>query len=176
MPVGSLEAEVRHAHGGRCAGCGSTQRTRVRWIVPADAGGKTEVSNGILVCRVCEFRETRARALRQEPRDRALLNFWVSAEIHAWMQTEVPQQGFSALARELVTLYTESPEGRFDDLLLYQCPEASVRCFVWMHRELHEAFKARARRDGFNLTQALTALILLYRSEIAQETPCPTYR
>lgn len=165
----SFEADVRAFHGGRCAGCGSTDRTRVRLIVPLEAGGKKVLSNGTVVCRTCEFGEIRERQEEPSPNAKKLLNVWVSEELHAWIQTHIPFQGASALARYLIELYLSSDSVRYDDLHLYQDPTAAVRCFVYVPAAMHTAFKARATRDGFTLTQALIGLIILYRIEVARE-------
>lgn len=165
----SFEAQVRTAHGQRCVGCGNTDRTRVRLVVAEAAGGSRTLANAVLICRTCEFHEARVQATEGGPAPRTLLNFWVSAELQAWMQAHAPFQGVSALVRYLIGLYVESPPERFDDLLLYQNASAEVRSFVWVPADLHATFKARARKEGLTLTQALIALILLYRIEIAQE-------
>ena len=165
----SFEVQVRQAYGSRCGVCGSTDRTRVRLVVPEAAGGTKTRTNAILICRSCEFHEMRSRVAGSPVTDKTLLNVWVSAELHQWMQDHAPFQGVSALARYLIGLYVDSEPSRFDDLLLYQIANAEVRTFVWVPTDLHAAFKVRAGKDGLTLTQALIALVLLYRIEIAQE-------
>lgn len=151
----------------KCANCGSTDRLRVRMIVPKEAGGQLEPHNGALLCRACEMamdsvgRTTKERARRP-------INFWVSRRLHNRLKNGVrTRNGFTSmgsLVRYLVGSYV-TDEGRFDDLEQYQEEGADVKINVWVEADSYGEFKELLVNRGMTVTDAVKALIRMYEAE-----------
>lgn len=168
--VESWVTRVHEACGGKCSNCGSTERLKVRMIVPREAGGLEVVSNGTLLCRTCEL----ARVIstkRPQPASgehTRPINFFVSHSLHAKLQnglaTDYGFRSVSALIRYLMAKFV-SDSDEFDDLGLYQDGGSDVKVNVWVGRDMYDNFKAITDRNGTTVTETLKGLIRMYESE-----------
>lgn len=166
----SWATRVWDACGGRCSNCGSTDRLKVRMIVPRDAGGQEVVSNAILLCRTCELaREIRTKVPQPESGEHTRpINFFVSQELHSKLKNGLAADyGFrsvSALVRYLMAKYVADAD-EFDDLGMYQDGGSDVKVNVWVGRDVYARFKAITDRNGATVTDTLKGLIRMYEAE-----------
>jgi hypothetical protein len=72
----SWETLVADKYKNICANCGGSDRLKAKMIVPAEAGGQTVESNGVLLCRPCDLASE--MVYRPDQPQRRLVNFWVS--------------------------------------------------------------------------------------------------
>lgn len=172
-PVDRQEAwttRVWEALGGKCSNCGSTDRLKVRMIVPEEAGGQRVVSNGTLLCRTCELaREIGTRVPTPASGEHTRpINFFVSLELHGKLKNGLGREyGFrsvSALVRFLMSQFVADAK-RFDDLALYQDGGSEVKVNVWVGRDMYDTFKAITDRNGMTVTDTLKGLIRMYEAE-----------
>jgi len=151
----------------RCSNCGSTDKLRVRMIVPEEAGGKMIESNGVVLCRVCEMA---AGSIPSGSRgyDRRLISFWVSRNLHSRILEAVSaKNGFrsmGSLIRYLMSQYI-SDEQRFDDLEQYQDSGSEVKLNVWVDRDRYEDFRSMLQNRGVTVTDGLKSLFRMYDLE-----------
>ena len=158
---------VRERSRNRCSNCGSTDKLRVRMIVPEKAGGQFVESNGVLLCRVCEMAADSVPD-GSKGSDRRLVNFWVSRRFHERiMEAIASRNGFrsvGSLVRYLMSRYIDD-EKRFDDLEQYQDSGSEVKLNVWVDRDRYDQFQAMLQNRGITVTDALKSLIRMYELE-----------
>lgn len=147
----------------RCANCGGSDRLQIHMAVPLEAGGQYVVSNGFLLCRVCELAAL-AAANTQKAFSRPL-NFWVSRELYTNLTSGIKRhKGFNsmgALVRHLMRMYVQN-EGRFEDLTSYQDVGTDVKINVWVDPTEYESFKTLVQSMGSTVTDTIKSLIRMY--------------
>lgn len=161
---------VIDACGGKCSNCGSTERLKVRMIVPEESGGQRVVSNGTLLCRTCELaREISMKVPQPASGERTRpINFFVSHELHRKLKnglaTDYGFRSVSSLVRFLMAKYVTEAD-QFDDLGMFQDSGSDVKVNVWVGRDIYDCFKAITDRNGTTVTDTLRGLIRMYEAE-----------
>lgn len=156
----------QHRH--RCSNCGSTDRLKLKMVVPLEAGGQYVVSNGVILCRTCEIASDSTRPMGNDPR--RPINFWVSQALYQSLKDNAKDSVFHSMAslvRYLMSKYVSNEAG-FDDLEKYQAAAGTgsdVKINVWVERDMYAAFKDLVVKRGLTVTDALKALILMYEAE-----------
>jgi hypothetical protein len=160
--------DVMHQHQERCGNCGGTDRLKVHMVVPEEAGGKLEGTNGTVLCRTCEMaKESVERSARGA--ERRPVNFWVSRKLYTRIDESLrTRNGFvsiGSLVRYLMTKYVVDP-ARFDDIERYQdFGGADVKLNVWVDADTYETFREVLAQQRMTVTEALKALIQVYDEE-----------
>lgn len=167
----SWQEEVWERTAGRCYGCGSDHKNRVKLLVPMEAGGTECAENACLICRGCEM-ATDASKPKNKTSDNRPINFWVSRRLFQRMDNGLcSNKGFnskSALIRYLMAKYIQD-DVQFDDLEQYQDAAGtdSARINAWVPMDTYETFKAMLDRRGMSVTEAVIALVMVYEMETA---------
>lgn len=168
-----LEADWRRdilsKYGGRCANCGSQDRVRPKLIVPIQAGGQYKLSNGVLLCRVCDMTSAaRSKGSGDSEENRRAVTISVSRGFHEGFRDALEtRNGFgsmSAVARFMVSTFIQDPS-RFDDLENYQDEGQDTRLNLWIGLASYTTFRSIIAKRGLTVTEALKALILMYQDQ-----------
>ena len=155
----------------QCENCGSSDRLRLRLIVPEEAGGQRVATNAVVHCRTCEFGEDHAKRCAGPASGDGTrpINFWVSRTLYERLHTQLSDKyGFrsvASLVRYLMDKFVGDPE-HFDDVGQYQETGADVKVNVWVPRDSYSRFKVLAEQLGLTVTDALKGLIRMYEMEI----------
>jgi hypothetical protein len=165
----SWQEEVWDRTDGRCYGCGSDHKNRVKLIVPLEAGGTACAENACLICRGCEMATDASKPKNKTINNRPI-NFWVSRRLFQRMDNGLcSNKGFnskSALIRYLMSKYIQE-DVQFDDLEQYQDAAGtdSARINAWVPVDTYETFKAMLDKRGMTVTEAVIALVMVYEME-----------
>ena len=157
-------SEVLAKHGGTCANCGGGDKVEPRMILPEEAGGSLDPSNGVALCRPCDIALEATLARRQAP-NRRPVNFWVSSDLYERLKTINGFGSISQLVRHMMSYYIVMPS-RFEDLAMYQDDGKEVKINVWANSKDYQTFKEMVRREGVTVTDALKSLLVLYGTDV----------
>lgn len=146
---------------GRCMNCGGEHKIRVQMVVPLEAGGRYEASNGVVVCRACDLAASAVTGMRGQVN--RPVNFWVSRRLYDRSKEINGFRSTGELVRLLMDRYVTDPAA-FDDLEQYQDGGGDVKINVWVERVRYEKFR-EALGGRISVTDALKALIMVYESE-----------
>ena len=150
----------------QCMNCGSSDRIRVRMVVPAEAGGVLVESNGIVLCRTCDMaRDSVAKA--SDKNSSYVVSIWMSRSLREKMASLLGPSSFrswSSLTRYLISKYILD-ERYFDDLEQYQDFESEVKVTVRVNQDVYSTFTAMLKRRGLTVTEAVKGLYLMYASD-----------
>ena len=143
-------------------------------IIPAEAGGQTVTSNGVLLCRPCEMASESVGSDKKKEHERRILNFWVSRKLYDSIQLSTEKSnGFnsvSSLVRYLMSKYV-ADEARFDDLEQFQADGAAVKINVWVDIATYATFKKLIDARGLTVTDAVKSLLLVYLETMSDLNP-----
>lgn len=163
------ENSVREQGKNGCWNCGSDDRTRVRMVVPVEAGGQFVPTNGTVLCRACDLTLDLTTRFTEPVRQKRPMNFWVSKKLFAMLHSGSDKTSFKSaagLVRFLMNKYVSDP-ARFDDLAQFQEAGADVKVNIWVEDDIYERFKELVDRNGLTVTSALKGLIRMFEMEAA---------
>jgi len=160
---GTWERAVMMRAHNKCSNCGSTAKVRVMMIVPEEAGGQLQLSNGTTLCRACEISSEVAVRANMGGAERPV-NFWVSRRLYDKVKSLKGFKSTGSLVRFLMNKFVLDTD-RFDDLELWQDAGSEVKINVWVDRQYYETFKEKVTERGLTVTDALKALIRMYEDE-----------
>jgi len=147
----------------KCSNCGSTHKTRVKMIVPAEVGGQLSFENSSVLCRACEMAADVAGRSATGSAERPV-NFWVSRRLYNKIKELNGFSSTGSLVRYLMSKYV-TDQSRFDDLAQWQDEGSDLKINIWVDRSIYETFKTTVNAEGMTVTDALKALIRMYEDE-----------
>jgi len=165
------ERKIRAHYRERCGNCGSGEKVRVSMIVPVEAGGQLTLTNGAMLCRICEMAAD-AVARCAPGADQRLVNFWVSRALFDGIKESIERSNtfssMGSLVRYLVGEFIDNADWveDSDDLALYQDEGSDVKVNVWVERDNYARFKAMLDERGSTVTDTLKGLILWWRAKV----------
>jgi hypothetical protein len=168
-PQAEWEDAVRQASHDKCGNCGNDDRLAIKMIVPLEAGGMLEVSNGYVICRACEIAKTAADSGPTNREAKRPINFWISRKLSEHLQKVTHSGGnfgsMGSLVRYMMSMYVID-ESRFEDLEQFQdADEDRVKLNVWVEPDRYNTFKALVDKRGLTVTDALRSLLRLFELE-----------
>lgn len=133
-------------------------------VVPEAAGGRFVVSNGTVLCRVCDFTTDIATQTADAVQARRPVNFWVSQDLYARLHDgSLAFKSASGLMRYLMGKFVDDPS-RFDDIAQYQDAGTDVKVNIWVEASVYGQFKTLVDERGLTVTDALKGLIGMFEA------------